>query len=187
MILCIVVIVKSILLVLAIIVGNSLFVMILKMPVKGINFMKKAKKYTENVSAKVHPHTADIIRNSKYSVREAIEYFANQIKDPVENLKIRKKILTEEIERIMIREINPLKEELGDVEYKLKQFNIDTTIDDNVLSIARKIKNLYNRQSIYSDLLSFIKSDDNLVAEVNRCHMPFEEFMSVIERLMNDE
>lgn len=149
--------------------------------------MGKAKKYTETVSAKIHPHTADIIRGSKYSVRDAIEYFVNQIKDPVENLKIRKKILAEEIERIMIREINPLKEELGDVEYKLKQFNIDTTVDDNVLSIARKVKNLYTRQSIYNDLLSFIKSDNNLVAEVNRCNLPFDEFIGIVERLIDDE
>ncbi|BBL61538.1 hypothetical protein [Methanobrevibacter arboriphilus] len=149
--------------------------------------MKKGKKYTETVSAKITPYTADIIRDSKYSVREAIEYFVNQIKDPVENLKIRKKILTEEIERIMIREINPLKEELGDVEYKLKQFNIDTTVDDNVLAIARKVKNLYIRQSIYDNLLNFIKSDKQIVAEVNRCHLPFEEFVVIVERLIDSE
>jgi len=149
--------------------------------------MKRSKRYTETVSAKIDPHTADVIRNSKYNFREALEYFAKQIKDPVENLKIRKSLLTEEIERITIRQISPLKEELGDVEYKLKQFNIDTTVDDNVLSIARKVKNLFVRQSVYGDLLNFIKSNSNLVAEVNRCNMPFDEFINIVERLFDDE
>lgn len=149
--------------------------------------MKKGKRYTETVSAKIDPHTADVIRNSKYNFREALEYFANHIKDPVENLKIRKSLLTEEIERITIRQISPLKEELGDVEYKLKQFNIDTDVDDNVLSIARKVKNLFVRQSTYGDLLVFIKSDKYLVAEVNRCNIPFDEFIKIVQRLFDDE
>ena len=95
--------------------------------------MKKSKRYTENVSAKVNPRTAKIIKDSKYNYREAIEYFANKIVDPIENLKIRKMVLTEKIEKIMIRQVSPLKEELGDIEYKLKQYNIDTVVDDNIL------------------------------------------------------
>ena len=149
--------------------------------------MKKVKRYSEYVGAKVDPRTAQIIKDSKYNVREAIEFFANKIIDPVENLKIRKMVLTERIEKIMIREISPLKEELGDVEYKLKQYNIDSTIDDNVLSIARRIKNQYARQSSHMDLLSFIKSDRDIVAEVNRCRMPFNEFIDIVDRLIDED
>ena len=149
--------------------------------------MKKVKRYSEYVGAKVDPRTAQIIKDSKYNVREAIEFFANKIIDPVENLKIRKMVLTERIEKIMIREISPLKEELGDVEYKLKQYNIDSTIDDNVLSIARRVKNQYVRQSSHMDLLSFIKSDRGIVAEVNRCRMPFNEFIDIVDRLIDED
>lgn len=150
--------------------------------------MKKAKKYTEQVGAKLDTRTAEIIKNSKYNYREAIEYFANKIIDPVESLKIRRKMLVEQIELIMIREVNPLKAELGEVEYKLKQFDINVTVDDTVLVIARTIKNLHIRKrEVYPDLLSFIKSDKNLVAEVNRCNMPFDEFIELVERLNEDE
>lgn len=148
---------------------------------------KKGKHYTEHAGAKLHPHTAKIIKDSKYNYREAIEYFANKISDPVENLKIRKTVLTDRIEKIMIREINPLKAELGDVEYKLKQLNIDVTVEDYVLDIARRVKNLYNRNSVSDDMLNFIRSDKKLVSEINRCDIPFDEFISIVERLIDEE
>lgn len=148
--------------------------------------MKKPKKYTEHLGAKVDPKTAKIIKDSNYNVRQALENFAHKIADPVESLLIRKTVLLDEIEHYQIREINPRKEELGDIDYKLKQFNIDVTVDPNVLSIARRVKNLYKRQNIYNDLLDFIKSDKNIVAEVNRCNMPFDEFINVINQVMKE-
>ena len=149
---------------------------------------KGPKKYTEYAGAKIDAYTAHVMRNSKYSYRDAIQYFVSKINDPVEELKIRKKVLTDKIEKIMIRQINPLKEELGDVEYKLKQLNVDVSIDDTVLAVAHIVKNSYkNKGAIFPDLLSYIKSDKNLVIHINRCDMPFDEFIGVVERLMEEE
>ncbi len=147
----------------------------------------KNKRYTEPVSAKLDRHTAKVIKDSKYNFRECCEIVANMVTDPVQKLKLEESRLVDEIEKITIREINPLTAELGRVRYKLKQYNIDVTVDESVLIIARNIKNLYKRQNIYDDLLDFIKSDKNLVAEVNRSHKPFDEFIDIVERLINDE
>ncbi|MDR0913065.1 MAG: hypothetical protein LBM96_10750 [Methanobrevibacter sp.] len=138
-----------------------------------------AGKYTEKMSAKVHPSVKEWFQQSDYNARNALEYFVREVsKDSrkFDLLNLEQEIL--DLKSILIgkeKMAEDLRKSLG---IKKGDSGLDVKVNRAIVNFLAKYD---EKKDYYVNLEDFIKSNDLLLVQLaNHAKLGCEEFIKLL-------
>lgn len=147
--------------------------------------------YNARISAKVTAKDKELLKQSGYNPRHAIEYFVKDVSSKENNIKVEKYFLEKEIQDlkmdIIVREMR-----IDEINKELDLVSVDgVDYDTETVSSFEKTKHLYlNNFSIHCSLDDFLKLDKyeiNLFfdTQCKLTHMSVDEYKNSFKEFMS--